>query len=999
MRKRPLLFLLSLSLVILPAAPLVSESVIRVGVPQNKPMAFMDGEGQAQGISVDILNHVAGRENWTLRYIPCSWQQCLQELERGKLDLLIDIAYSTGRAARFSFGSEAILVNWGVAYTRKDFQLDTVLDLEEKTVAVMAGGIYNKKLRQLAESFRIRCTFAEVGSYQQVLQAVERQEADAGIVSRFFGQQYEGQSGLRPSTFIFGPVELRFAASRGADPSLTQTIDRYLKALKEDKKSLYYQSLNRWLGELRIEVFPRWLLWVLIALSALVAAAILLIFLLKAVVRSKTAELAAGNRQLLAEVDRRRKTEQQLQRLNRAYKILSCCRPTLPRPDSESRYLEQICQTIVDSGKYRLAWIGFVQEGDRSKAVRPVAWKGFNGEYVKKLDITWADSERGRGPTGTAIRTGTPSICRNIPSDPAFAPWREEAMKYGYASSIAIPLRDNGKPFGALNIYSSEPDAFDPEEVRLLRELAARLGNGIKSLRMQAEHRQDKEALLRSEEKYREMVENLNDIIFALDSENTVTYISPVIEPLSGYSPQEIIGRSFADFIYPEDLPDLNRSLQKVLSGSLEPLEYRVLTKSGETRWVRSSSRPMYQDGRIVGLRGILTDITEQRNLEEQFLKSQKMEAIARLTGGIAHDFNNVLTAILGYSELLANRLENDEELHPHVQEIVNAADRAASLIRQLLAFSRKQVLQPKVLDLNKQVQDMQKLLKRLIGEDIRLSTRLDPQLGLVKVDPSQIEQVLMNLAVNARDALPEGGQLTIETSNVVLDEQYARDHVSAAPGPYILLSVSDNGSGMDKETQTKIFDPFFTTKELGKGTGLGLSTVYGIVKQSGGNIWVYSEPGLGTTFKIYLPRVDALVETEQKTRAARKSTGGTETILLVEDEDMVRELIELGLTRDGYSVLESRSPREALELCRRHEGPIHLLITDIIMPEMSGRDLAEQMQTMYPEVRVLYMSGYTDDVIVHHGILEAGIDYLQKPFGPGALSQKVREILDSGPI
>ncbi len=524
MRKLRLLLLLSLSFGILPAAPLVSESVVRVGVPQNKPMAFMDSEGQAQGISVDILNHIAGRENWTLRYIPCSWQQCLEELERGELDLLIDIAYSADRAARFSFGSEAVLVNWGVAYTRKDLQLDTLLDLEEKTVAVVAGGIYNEKLRQLAESFRIRCTFAEVDSYQKVLRAVEQKEADAGIVSRFFGLQYEGQSSLQPSTFIFGPVELRFAAARGTDPSLTQTIDRHLKALKEDKKSLYYQSLNRWLGELRIVVFPRWLLWVLIALSALIAAAILLIFLLKALVRSKTAELAAGNRQLLAEVDRRRKTEQQLQRLNRAYKILSCCRPTIPQPSSESQYLERICQTIVDSGEYRMAWIGFIQEGDRSKAVRPVAWKGFDGEYVKKLDLTWADSERGRGPTGTAIRTEKPCICRNIRSDPAFAPWREEAVKYGYASSIAIPLLDNATLLGALNIYSAEPDAFDPEEVRLLLELSARLENGIKSLRMQAEHRQAKEALLRSEEKYRELVENLNDIIFALDSESTITY-------------------------------------------------------------------------------------------------------------------------------------------------------------------------------------------------------------------------------------------------------------------------------------------------------------------------------------------------------------------------------------------------------------------------------------------------------------------------------------------
>ncbi len=384
------------------------------------------------------------------------------------------------------------------------------------------------------------------------------------------------------------------------------------------------------------------------------------------------------------------------------------------------------------------------------------------------------------------------------------------------------------------------------------------------------------------------------------------------------------------------------------------------------------------------------------RASEQQLRQSQKLEAVGQLAGGIAHDFNNLLTVINGNSHLLLRGLS--EETHrDRVEEIKRAGERAAQLTRQLLAFSRKQVLQPTLLDLNSVVPDMDKLLRRLIGADIDLRTVLDAELRRVKADPGQIEQVLMNLAINARDAMPRGGKLTIQTANVRLDEHYARGHVAVEPGPYVMLAVSDTGHGMDAETQAHIFEPFFTTKEKGKGTGLGLSTVYGIVKQSGGNVWVYSEVGRGTTFKIYLPSVEEIAEQRAPESASPTLTSkGMETVLLVEDEETVRNLARDILGINGYRVLTAGSGGAAMRLCEQHAGPIHLLLTDVVMPQMSGRELAERAAAIRPAMKVLYMSGYTDDSIVHHGVLDEGVAFLEKPFTPDALARKVRETLDA---
>ena len=419
-----------------------------------------------------------------------------------------------------------------------------------------------------------------------------------------------------------------------------------------------------------------------------------------------------------------------------------------------------------------------------------------------------------------------------------------------------------------------------------------------------------------------------------------------------------------------------------------------MLNKRGDIVWVQGIASPTSTEDGLV-FDGILLDITERKRLEEQLRHAQKMEAVGRLSGGIAHDFNNLLVPIIGYVELAMMNLAPEDKLYSHLKRVQEAAERAADLTRQILAFSRKQVLKMQMLDLNLVITDFKKMVQHLIGEDIEFETFLTSDLHRVKADRGQLEQVLMNLVVNARDAMPMGGKLTIETANVYLDESYVKKYADTpSPGYYVMLVVSDTGCGMDTKTQQQIFEPFFTTKAQGEGTGLGLATVFGIVKQHGGNIWVYSELDKGTTFKVYLPQTPEAEQSVEIPQAEPVSLSGTETILVVEDEAMVRKLVCETLAAYGYTIIEAKNGNDGLQRISEYKEPIHLLLTDVIMPEMNGRELYKNVVTIHPAIKVLYMSGYTDNVIVHHGILEEGIDFLQKPFTVHSLTQKVRQVL-----
>jgi PAS domain S-box-containing protein len=513
------------------------------------------------------------------------------------------------------------------------------------------------------------------------------------------------------------------------------------------------------------------------------------------------------------------------------------------------------------------------------------------------------------------------------------------------------------------------------------------------------ERKRAAEELRDSEKRYRDLVENARDLIYSHDLEGNYTSINRAGEQITGYTREESLSMNIAQTVAPEYLEKARRMIAGKLTGEeVTAYELEIIAKDGRRIPVEVNTRLVYQAGVPCGVQGIARDITDRRELEDQLRQSQKLEAVGQLAGGVAHDFNNMLTVINGYSDLLLRGLGQDDPMHSKVEEIKKAGERASSLTRQLLAFSRKQVLQPKVLQLRSVVADVDKMLRRLIGEDIDLLTVLAPELGSIKADPGQIEQVVMNLAVNARDAMPQGGKLTIEAENVYLDGEYVSHHITAAPGPYVMLAVSDTGVGMDEKTRARIFEPFFTTKEVGRGTGLGLSTVYGIVKQSGGNIWVYSEVGKGTTFKIYLPRVDGVVESDSARNAPAELPQGDETVLLAEDEEQVRRMTRTILEMNGYRVLEASSGDEALATYKQHEGRIDLVITDVVMPQMSGRELAQSLEALRPGIKVLYVSGYTDDAIVRHGLLDEGIAFIQKPFTPEAFSRKVREVLDAAP-
>ena len=502
------------------------------------------------------------------------------------------------------------------------------------------------------------------------------------------------------------------------------------------------------------------------------------------------------------------------------------------------------------------------------------------------------------------------------------------------------------------------------------------------------------------------IVESSNDAIISKRLDGTITSWNTAAERLFGYSAAEALGQPIGLVIPPDRMVEERALLGRVAAGEhIEHYETMRQRKDGTAVEVSISLAPILDDsGQVLGASKTARDLTAQRkgeavlrNAEDQLRQAQKMDAVGRLAGGIAHDFNNMLSVIMSYSGLLLAELKPTDSTRDEIEEIHTAALRAAELTRHLLMFSRQQIVAPRVLALNELLAGTEKMVRRIVGEDIDFITVPAPVLGRVRADPGQIEQVIMNLVVNARDAMPTGGQLSIETGNVELDSDYAREHWGVTPGPHVMLAVSDTGVGMDQATQSRIFEPFFTTKEVGKGTGLGLSTVFGIAQQSGGSVWVYSEPGAGTTFKVYFPRVEADLEIARPPAPVPATRRGSETILLVEDQEQVRAVAASILRRNGYRVILAPSAGDALLLAEKHRGDIHLLLTDVVMPQISGVELARRIAPLRPELKVLFMSGYTDDSIVRHGVLDGRMAFLEKPFTPESLTRKLREILTSG--
>ena len=534
----------------------------------------------------------------------------------------------------------------------------------------------------------------------------------------------------------------------------------------------------------------------------------------------------------------------------------------------------------------------------------------------------------------------------------------------------------------------------------ILKDRLVRLGPAVLEA---LERAQEREALHRHERLLHQIIDANPSLIFVKNWDGRFVLVNQATAEAYGTTVEGLLGKTDADFnANAEEVAHFLRDDRELMSsGQPKFIAEEPVTNphTKQTRWFQTIKIPLRMPGEETPtLLGVATEITERKQLEEQLLQSQKMEAVGQLAGGVAHDFNNILTAIVGYTDLLTAEFAANSRQLEDLEEIRKAAGRAAALTRQLLSFSRKQVLEPRIVDVNGVVMNLDKMLRSLLSENIALKIQLADDLDAARVDPNQLEQVIMNLAINARDAMPNGGTLTIETANATLDENYAAKHVSVIPGDYVMLAVTDTGCGMSEATQARIFEPFFTTKPAGRGTGLGLSTVYGIAKQSGGNIWLYSEPAKGTTFKIYVPALDALPEDIGKTAPVEAARQGSGTVLLVEDDEQLRRLTHRALATQGYVVLEADGGRSALDIAGRHQGPIDLLLTDLVMPDTNGRKLADTLRAARPGLRVLFMSGYPDSAIVNHGMLEAGVAYLAKPFTTEAVTRKVSEVLKAGP-
>lgn len=649
--------------------------------------------------------------------------------------------------------------------------------------------------------------------------------------------------------------------------------------------------------------------------------------------------------------------------------------------------LRAACDAIVEMG-YRMCWIG---QPDRDRIVRLVASGGLPAGYPESADIGWDDSTEERGPTGIAIQTGQPCVIQSIRESPLFGPWRGNAIGHEYLSMTAIPLKSGeGEMIGVLSVYSEREGAFGEEEIKRLEMFAQHCSIAVVSARRT-------ETLRDANQRLALHVDRMPLAYIVWDSEFRVAEWNPAAERIFGWKADEAVGRHGLELIVPaEARSPVDHEWSKLFEGD-EPghsvnANVRKDGKIITCEWFSSLLRDAA--GNVSGVLSMVNDMTEKAELTRQLYGAQRMEAVGTLAGGIAHDFNNALTGIIGFGEILRNRVAGDELALHDLDEILRCAERAATLTRQLLTFARRQVIEPVNMSLNTLVADLMKLIGKVVGEHIEVTTSLGTNVPTIHADRGQIEQVVMNLCVNARDAMAEGGQLVVATKNVDLEEEYVRQHSYMRTGKYALLTVSDTGVGMDETTRERVFEPFFTTKGSDEGTGLGLAVVYGIVKQHGGFIHLYSEPGNGTVFNVYFPAIEAQPDAVPEKSTEEIVRGGEETILVVEDEETIRFFIEQALKVLGYKVLVARNGEEAIEISRENKE-IALAVLDVVMPRKGGREAYEDMHKQDPRLKVLFMSGYSADAIHDSFVVNADVPFLQKPFGPTILARKVREVLD----
>ena len=696
-------------------------------------------------------------------------------------------------------------------------------------------------------------------------------------------------------------------------------------------------------------------------------------------------------------ISERKRNEAEMLRHNRLYAVLSQVNQAVVHASDALAMLEACCRAVVTAGGFKVGWIGRLEPVTRQ--VEVVASCGDAVEYVQGIVVSADDRAEGNGPVGVAIREGWPYVCDDFRTDPLTGPWRERALQYDLHGMAAFPIITQQGAWGVLAIYSGETGYFGDKETRLLEEAAADIAFALDHLSHAAQRRQILQSLRESEERFRTLFSYAPVGIVLTDAHGRFMEVNDVFCRILHFTRSELLACTAVDLTAQDEKHQTLLSLFNDIIGDSSGhfVEKRYLRGDGIDVWVKiTTSSVRGDDGRFFYCIGVYEDITARKQMEAQYLQAQKMEVVGRLAGGIAHDFNNILTGVIGFSDMLLETTPPSSPAHADLSEIRRLGRRAADLTRQLLAFSRRQPLVMESVDLNELVENITRMLTRLLGEDITLCQVLASDLGPIKADAGQLEQVLLNLALNARDAMPQGGQLTLKTANVELGPRDSRQQVDVSPGAYILLAMTDTGIGMEPSVLEHIFEPFYTTKAIGKGSGLGLATVYGIIKQHGGSIEVESEPHTGTTFTMYLPRIAEPAGSRQN--AALPCPTGSEAILLVDDEKTVRDVVERMLRGMGYTVYTAGNGAEAERFMLQDPSRVTLLLTDMVMPGMNGRELYERLAEVKADLKVLFMSGYTESAIEHYGVLMDDENLLQKPFSAEALARKIREVLDDGP-
>ncbi len=1032
------------------------QRVVRVGAFNYYPGIFKDKDGVVKGFYVDALADIAQRENIRFEYVFGSWSEGLERVKNGDVDVLTSVAVTPERTAFMDYAKTPLLTVWGELYVPLTSEIDGIRAVQGKKIAVMKGDFNARHFIELVKKFNITCEFVEVPGFDDVFEAVASKSVDAGVVNSTFGVAKQKEFGLRSTGVVFNPFDIFFAVAKGKNSNLLMLLDTYLGTWKHQEDSPFNKARQKWshAGNSTVQAIPRWLIASIALLGLLALFAFAFIIVLKRQVRSKTQSIIESAQQYKLVSERQNAILAAVPDIimevnkDKVYTWSNSAGLTFFGDDvlgKEASYFFEGDQHTYDlvqplfEGKRNVL---YVESRQRRKdgEVRLLAWwcKALvdeNGSVTGTLstarditEIKRADDER------VAVSERFKAIMDSIDALVYVADMETYELlfinEYGkkifgdIEGNICWQTLQNGQS-GPCDFCTNNRlflDSGQPAEVYIwefqntvtghwyqCRDKAIRWHDN-RLVRMEiatdiTESKQMELSLRTGKERYKLLTESVSAIPWEFNiQQNRWTYVGPQAEKILGYAPEEWTTLEWWQArIHPDDktwVPDLCNRL--TIKGEDHSLEYRLLAKDGSIVWVNDLVSVEMQEGQPVFMRGIMLDITRQKQseeeknrLESQLHQSQKMESVGQLAGGVAHDFNNMLTIILGRTELALMKMDPSQPLFAHLSEIHTAAERSAALTRQLLAFARKQTIAPKILDLNETVAGMLKMLQRLIGEAIQLAWLPKSNLGMVKMDPSQIDQILANLCVNARDAINDIGKITIETGKKTVDEQYSTVNPGLAPGEYVQLSVSDNGCGMHKETLDHIFEPFFTTKGIGSGTGLGLATVYGIVKQNNGYIHVYSEPGRGTTFTLYLPKHEDTGEHILPDGAAEEFPHGHETILLVEDEPSILSMATMMLEEQGYTVLPTSSPGEAIHTARNFGGNISLLMTDVIMPEMNGLALAKNLQSVYPDIKHLFMSGFTADVIAHHGILDDGVHFIQKPFTLFEITTKVREVLD----